>query len=116
MTPEQMERAIEFLLNNQADQDVRFGKLEKIVGELTQSHGELAQNLVTLTDNTGELAQNQREIQIEFREGFERLIAISEETQKAVKDVLELEARTFGRVKSLENRVDSLEERVDKVE
>lgn len=81
MTPEQMERAIEFLLNNQADQDVRLGKLKEIVGEL---------------------AQNQREIQIEFREGFENLISVSEQTQQAVKDVLELEARTFGRVKSLE--------------
>lgn len=102
MTPEQMERAIEFLLNNQADQDIRLAKLEQIVGELAQSNVELA--------------RNQKEMQSEFREGFERLIAISEQTQKTVKDVLELEARTFGRVKSLETRVDSLEERADKAE
>lgn len=109
MTPEQMERAIEFLLNNQADQDIRLAKLEQIVGELTQGQSEL-------TKNVGMLAENQIEIQSEFREGFERLLAISEQTQKAVKDVLELEARTFGRVKSLKIKVDSLEERADKAE
>jgi K+/H+ antiporter YhaU regulatory subunit KhtT len=102
MTPEQTERAIEFLLNNQADQDVRLAKLENVVSQLAENQKEMQEGMILL--------------QTELREGIEKVVIISEETQRAVKDVLELEARTFRRVKFVETQVDSLEERVQVLE
>jgi K+/H+ antiporter YhaU regulatory subunit KhtT len=102
MTPEQTERAIEFLLNNQADQDVRLAKLENVVSQLAENQKEMQEGMILL--------------QTELREGIEKVVTISEETQRAVKDVLELEARTFRRVKFVETQVDSLEERVQVLE
>lgn len=109
MTSEQMERAIEFLLNNQADQNVRLAKLENIVGELVENQKAMQEGMKVMQEGIIIL-------QSELREGIETIVAISERTQKAVQDVFELEARTFSRVKVIENRVDSLEIRVDSLE
>jgi hypothetical protein len=98
MMPEQTERAIEFLLNNQANQDVRLAKLESVVSQLAENRKEMQEGMILL--------------QTELREGIEKIVTISEETQRAAKDVLELETRTFRRVKFVETQVGSLEERV----
>lgn len=95
MIPEEMQRTMQFLLENQAAHDARLAEIEV--------------NLNKLAERVSALANNQYEMQGEFRGGFEKLLAVAEQTTKAVRQVAEAEARTIGRVNVLEDRVDSLE-------
>ena len=94
MTNDELERAIQFLLNNQAAFDARQA-----------AHDE---RLAALERLVKDLATNQLQLQAEFREGFEMLTNISEQTMKSVQLVAEAEARTIRRVGDLETRVDKL--------
>jgi hypothetical protein len=84
MTDDRVERAIQFLLDNQAAHDVRRARLEEIVVEI---------------------ANNQKEMQLEFRESLEKILTVAEETMKAVQAVAEAETRTIRRVDEIEDKI-----------
>jgi len=50
-----------------------------------------------------------QDMQGEFREGLQRIIAVSEQTTVAVRQIAEAEARTIRRVNVLEDRIGDLE-------
>jgi hypothetical protein len=95
MLPEEIQRTIQLLRENQATDDARLAEIEI--------------KLDRLTLETSNLAGTQREMQGEFREGLQRILTVSEQTMKAVRQVAEAEARTIRRVNVLEDRVDALE-------
>ena len=95
MIPEEIQRTIQFLLENQAAHDSRLAALEISVNKLTEA--------------TSALVVTQREMQGEFREGLRSILAVSEQTMVAVRQVAEAEARTIKRVSGLESRVDAIE-------
>ena len=116
MTPEQVERTIEFLLNNQAAHDARLAELENNLKELAVSVRAtdgavkvLAERTEDLTESVEGLTSATQSMLYEFREGFNKLTTIAEQTMAAVRQVAEAEVRTMRRVDSLENRVDDLE-------
>lgn len=96
MTPEEMQRTMQVLLENQAAHDARLAEIEI--------------NLNKLSAQTSALAKNQQEMQIEFREGLQSILGVSEQTMTAVRSVAEAEVRTIKRVNALEDRVDDLED------
>ena len=96
MTPEEMQRTMQFLLENQAAHDARLAEIETTLGKLSRE--------------TSALASTQREMQSEFREGLQTILRVSEQTMSAVRQVAEAEARTIRRVNDLEDRVDRLED------
>lgn len=69
MTGEEMERAIEFLLQSQANHEARLGELTERVGELTERVGGLAEKadqLTTQVTETSKQLQTYAETQSEF--------------------------------------------------
>jgi hypothetical protein len=95
MIPEEMQRRMQVLLENQAAHDARLAAIEI--------------NLDKLSIQTSALARTQQDMQGEFREGLEKILAVSEQTMAAVRQVAEAEARTIRRVNVLEDRVDALD-------
>lgn len=116
MLPEEMQRTMQFLLENRAAHDARLAALEIGVNKLTAA-------VSTLTDTQQGMQgimQDMQEIMLgtqgvmqtmqgEFREGLQSILAVSEQTNAAVRQVAEAEARTIGRVNILEDRVGALE-------
>ncbi len=102
MIPEEMQRTMQFLLDNQAGHDARLAEIEVKLDKLTD-------NVAALANTQHEMQEGMLAMRSEFREGLESLLAVSEETSRAVRQVVELEARTIRRVNMLEDRVDALE-------
>ena len=103
MIPEEMQRTMQFLLENQAAHDARLAALEIGVNKLTAA-------VSTLTDAQHGMQEIMQTMQGEFREGLQSILAVSEQTNAAVRLVAEAEARTIRRVNVLEDRVDALED------
>jgi stage III sporulation protein SpoIIIAA len=102
MIPEEMQRTMQFLLENQAAHDARLAAIEV--------------NLDKLSIQTSNLAHTQQEMQEgmltmqgEFREGIQKILTASEQTMASVRQIAEAEVRTIKRVNLLEDRVDALE-------
>jgi len=102
MTPEQIERTIEFLLGNQAAHDARLAELEVAVKTTNDS-------VKNLSDAVEDLRGTTSSMLTEFRAGFEVLIILSEQTMTSVKQIAEAEVRTIKRMDSIENRLGQLE-------
>ena len=116
MIPEEMQRTIQFLLDNQAAHDARLAQIEVKLDKLTDNTLALAKNHQELATTQREMQEDMRAIfgrmetmQSEFQEGLERIVAISERTYAAVRQVAEAEVQTKRRVGVLEDRVDVLE-------
>ena len=97
MSNEEVERAIEFLLDNQAQHDVRLARLENIVVELAVSQKEMRADMQTMLR--------------EFRAGIEHILGVAERAMTAVHKLADAEFDTRKRVRFLEDRVDILEEK-----
>jgi peptidoglycan hydrolase CwlO-like protein len=93
---------MQFLLENQAAHDARLAALEIGVNKLTEA-------VSALTDTQQAMQGMMQTMQNEFREGLQSILAVSEQTNAAVRQVAEAEVRTIGRVNVLEDRVDALE-------
>ncbi|MEW6212172.1 MAG: hypothetical protein AB1631_27700 [Acidobacteriota bacterium] len=95
MAPEQMERAIESLLNSQAQNAADIGKLTADVSELTNTvtrvEAQMAEGFMRLEAQ----AESDR---AEIREAIENLIIANEVTRKLSEDVTRLEVQTSQRV------------------
>lgn len=110
MIPEEMQRTMQFLLENQAAHDARLAEIEIKLDKLSIQTSVLAN---TQQEMQGVIQAMQGVIQTmqgEFREGLQRIVDISEQTQTAVRQIAEAEARTIRRVNVLEDRVDALED------
>jgi hypothetical protein len=88
MTNEEMERAIEFLLNHQA---------------------QLSADLSRQAENIDKLTANVEAMREETREGFEKLILANEVTRRLTEEVAQLAVQTSRRVTGVEQRVSDLE-------
>ena len=102
MIPEEMQRTIQFLLDNQAAHDARLAEIEVNLNKLSAQVSAIA-------DTQQEMQDVIQVMQSEFREGLQRILEISEQTNAAVRLIAEAEARTIRRVNVLEDRVDALE-------
>ena|SRR5438270_11178009 len=102
MIPEEMQRTIQFLLDNQAAHDARLAEIEVNLNKLSAQVSAIA-------DTQQEMQDVIQVMQSEFREGLQRILEISEQTNAAVRQIAEAEARTIRRVNVLEDRVDALE-------
>ena len=116
MIPEEMQRTMQFLLENQAAHDARLAALEIGVNKLTEAISTLTdtqQGMQGIMQDMQEVMQGTQGVmqtmQDEFREGLQSILAVSEQTNAAVRQVAEAEARTIGRVNVLEDRVGALE-------
>lgn len=110
MIPEEMQRTIQFLLDNQATHDARLAEIETNLNKLSKEVSALSKEVSALANSQQELIDAQQTMQNEFREGLQRIIEISEQTNTAVRQIAEAEARTIRRVNALEDRVDALED------
>ena len=116
MIPEEMQRTMQFLLENQATHDARLAAIEINLDKVSVQISDLArtqQALAGTQQGMQEVMQSMQEgmqsMQGEFREGLQKILAASEQTSASVRGVAELEARTIKRVNVLEDRVDVLE-------
>jgi len=109
MTPEEMQRTMQFLLNNQAAHDARLAEIEINLNKLSSQTSALAANQSAFAKNQQETQAMLQSMQGEFREGLQSIIEVSQRTMTAVRELAEVEARTIKRVGFLESRVDALE-------
>jgi peptidoglycan hydrolase CwlO-like protein len=80
MIPEEMQRTMQFLLDNQAGHDARLAEIEVKLDKLTDK-------VTALANTQQEMQEGMLAMQSEFREGLENLVAVSEETSRAVRQV-----------------------------
>ena len=108
MTSDEMELAIEFLLNSQAKSTANINVLARVVNELTGDISQLKQIQNQILIQMGE-NQNQILIQMETdrqetREAIDNLIIANEVTRDLAQNVAKLAITTSQRVTALENR------------
>jgi uncharacterized protein Yka (UPF0111/DUF47 family) len=109
MIPEEMQRTMQFLLENQAAHDARLAALEIGVNKLTEAVSTLTSAQQGMLGTMQNMQGAMQDMQSDFREGLQSILAVSEQTMTAVRQVAEAEARTITRVNVLEDRVDALE-------
>ncbi len=105
MTPEQMERAIEFLLNSQAQNTADIGRLTAEVQGLKELQAQTSRDVITVAATVSDLANTVARVEaqaesnrLEIREAIENLIIASEATRKFSEDIARLEVQTSRRV------------------
>ena len=84
MTNEEMERAIEFLLKNQADFDARMTRLEAIQAETTQ---QIRESSAETTQQIRELSVRQDRTQVQLDHLSAVVASIAEVTQRNSADI-----------------------------
>jgi prophage DNA circulation protein len=101
MTPEEMQRTMQFLLDNQAAHDARLAEIEINLNKLSTQTSALAKNqeaMQGIMQGMQGVMQNMQEVvqsmQGEFREGLQRIVMVSEQTLASVRQLYELEAGT----------------------
>ena len=103
MTDKQLERAIQFLLDNQAGHDARLSRIEEIVERLGQKQEVMQAQQEEMRTN---LYTGLREM----HEGIDRLTEIVERTSGNIQKVYELEIQSRQRLGDHESRLVKLEE------
>ena len=91
MKPEQVERAIQFLLDNQAGHDGRLAQLENTVHELSITVEKMSEDLY------GGLQQ--------MHEGLQALTGVAEKTMLMVQQVAQSQIITNHRLEIIEDRL-----------
>ena len=110
MTDKQLERAIQFLLDNQAGHDARISRIEEIVERLGQK-----QEVIQAQQETAQAQQEEMRTNLyaglrEMHEGIDRLTEIVERTSGNIQKVYELEIQSRQRLGDHESRLVKLEE------
>src|ERR1051325_2113091 len=95
MTNEEMERAIEFLLEHHAKFSTDIERHSEQINQLTQA-------VTALTGNVEAMRE-------EMQDGFNKLVLANEVTRQLAEDVARLAVQTSQRVTGLEGRVSDLE-------
>ncbi|HEY9233311.1 MAG TPA: hypothetical protein VIS78_14255 [Blastocatellia bacterium] len=123
MTNEEMERAIEFLLNHHAQFSADIGQLKEAISRQTENIDKLTANVDAMREEMGatreemettreEMGATREEIEAmreEMREGFDKLILANEVTRRLTEEVAQLALQTSRRVTGLEHRVSDIE-------
>lgn len=101
MSGEEMERAIEFLLQSQANHEARLGDLTERVGDLTERVGELA-------GRVGELAEKADQLTVQVTETSKQLQTYAETQSEFIRAVtqsinglVEVQTRTDAKLDKL---------------
>ena len=106
MTNEEMERAIEFLLNHHAQLSANLSRqaenLDKLTANVEAMHEEMREGFDKLTANVEAMRE-------EMHYGFDKLILANEVTRRLTEEVAQLAVQTSQRVTGLEHRVSDLE-------
>ncbi len=103
MTPEEMQRTMEFLLAQQARFDTRLEKLLESHERLERSVMELRESVMDLRESVGEL----RESHVTLTSSMLRVVGLVEELAKA-------QMATDGRLKATDERLNVLINVVEK--
>jgi hypothetical protein len=92
MIPEEMQRTMQFLLENQAAHDARLAEIEIGINKLTKAISTLTdtqQGMQGIMQDMQEVMQGTQGImqtmQGEFREGLQSILVVSEQTNAAVR-------------------------------
>src|ERR1700748_3574844 len=85
MTPEEMQRIMQFLLNNQAAHDARLAEIEINIKELSAQTSALANNQREMQVTMQGMQEMMRSRQMEFREGLQSILEVSAQTLASVK-------------------------------
>ena len=109
MTNEEVERAIEFLLDHHAKVSTDIGGLREAVSELKDVQRQQAENIDRLTADVQALTGNVEAMRGEMQDGFNHLIIANEVTRKLAEDVARLFIGMSQRVTGVERRLDDLE-------
>jgi uncharacterized phage infection (PIP) family protein YhgE len=116
MTNEQMERAIEFLLDHHAKFGADIDELRDAQRQQTENIDRLTVDMQTLrevqteqTRNINRLTGAVESIITEMRDAINGLIVGNQVTRQLAEDVARLEVQTSQRVTGLERRVSDLE-------
>ena len=106
MTPEQMERTIEFLLEHHAKFSADIDRLTETQQRLTETVARMASDMETDRRESRAMLDG---VITEMRDGFDKLIVANEVTRDLASKVAALEVQTSQRVTGLEQRVTDLE-------
>jgi polyhydroxyalkanoate synthesis regulator phasin len=106
MTTEEMERAIEFLLDHHAKVSADIERHSEQIGKLTETVSTLVVEAETDRRETREVLNSMIS---EIQEGFNKLILSNEVTRDLANNVAALEIQTSQRVTNVERRVTDLE-------
>lgn len=112
MTGEEMERAIEFLLNHHAKVSADIEGLKETQKKTSEDIQALAKNVSRQEAQIGELRESLVEMRVtvggviqEMREGFNNLIIANEVTRNLTEQVAKLAISTSQRVTKLEEKL-----------
>lgn len=103
MTPEQMERAIEFLLEHHAKFSTDIGELREAISDLKDVQKQQGENLDKLAESVSVMQAEMDANRVEMREAIDKLILGNEVTRKLAEDVAQLAIQTSQRVTNLES-------------
>jgi hypothetical protein len=98
MTGEQMERAIEFILSQQA-------KNELGITQLTVNVNKISEQVGILSEQVGIISEKMEQGWEEMREGFVALTGGLLETKRLTEQVAELNIHTSKRVTAIEKKI-----------
>jgi len=108
MTTEEMERAIEFLLEHHAKFSADIDDLKEAQKQLTETVTQMASEMQADRRETHALLNS---VITEMRDSFDKLILGNEATRDLANKVASLEIQTSQRVTGLERRVTDLEQK-----
>ena len=118
MTGDEMERAIQFLLQAQANFFADLEGLKESQQRATESQQRLSESQQQLAESQQRtdaqlqaLTENVEAMRLEMREAMENLIVANEVTRDLAQQIGQLAMNTSQRVTKLENRVETLEQR-----
>lgn len=119
MTNEQMERAIEFLLDHHAKFSADLGGLKEAISEMKDVQRQQTENLNTLTADVQALTENTSAMQsqldsiiTEMRDGFSKLILANEITRDLAEQAIKLSIAVSQRTTGLDQRVTEIEQKL----
>jgi ABC-type transporter Mla subunit MlaD len=122
MTGEEMERAIEFLIQSQAKHEARLGELTQNVNNLVQRDGETrklleiqAETLNQFMDVALQNVKSQRQINEDLRRGQEDLRRGQEEVRAALRELAAAQRETDERFKQTDERLRQTNENLNQL-
>ena len=104
MTHEEMEKTMEFLLDNQAQLHTDLELLKESVQSIAGSVQGIAENQKETNTQIQTLTANLEAMRLETREAFDNLIIANEVTRKLAEDVARLAIGTSQRVTKIEEQ------------
>jgi cell division FtsZ-interacting protein ZapD len=111
MTNEQMERAIEVLLDHHAKFSVDIGELKDVQRQQAENLNKLTADVQALTDNMGAMQSQIDSIITEMRDGFDKLILANEVSRHLAEQAIKLSIAVSQRVTGIDQRVTELEQK-----